>query len=165
MQSVRDSLVYNNLIYHNFAGGIACFADYAGPEWGCQNNRFLNNTVYFKPNEGRYGLQFLEGSRGNLVRNNILIAGRGPALEFDAASGAPDSDANLLYTAAGSDRLVAAGEESGLSLSTWQERGRDRSSLSAGAEAVFTRPDAAQPDFRLAPRSPARAAGVSPPGI
>jgi hypothetical protein len=166
MQSVRNSLVYNNLLYHNYAGGIACFADYAGPSWGCRNNRFINNTIYFKPNEGRYGVQFVEGSRGNVLRNNIIVTGRGPAIEVDGASGEPDSDYNLLYAAKNPQQLVArSGGASGYAFLAWQGRGHDRNSRTLAADRLFTDPNAAKPDFRIAANSPAASAGVAVAGV
>jgi hypothetical protein len=165
LMSLRDSLVANNLLYHNLAGGIACFSDAGGPNYGCRGNRFINNTVYFRPNEGRYGLQFVEGSRENLVRNNLIFAGRGPALEFDAESGEPDSDYNLLYTAGNPAQLVAGARGAGGSLSAWQKHGGDRHSLSVAPEQVFISLDATHPDFRLAAGSPAVGAGVRLTGV
>jgi hypothetical protein len=163
LQSVRDSILYNNLLYQNFAGGIACFADYAGPQWGCQNNRIVNNTIYFKADEGRYGLQFLEGSKGNLVRNNIIVAGRGPALEYDDTSGEPDSDFNVLYSASDSSHVVALASgdgdvTGGYSFAAWQKHGKDARSQSASPEKLFASVGGA--DFSLAQGSPAAGAGA-----
>jgi hypothetical protein len=166
LQSVRDSLIVNNLLYSNLAGGIACFADYAGPEWGCRNNRFLHNTIYFRPDQGRYGLQFLEGSRGNVVRNNIIVAGLGPALEFDADSGEPDTDFNLLYSAAGPQRLISTAPSGpALDLAAWQARGHDRNSRTAPPERLFVDLGSGSPDFRLADGSPAAGAGTPNAGV
>lgn len=166
MQSVRNSLIYNNLLYHNYAGGIACFSDYAGASWGCRNNRFVNNTICFKPDEGRYGLQFVEGSRGNVVRNNIIVAGRGAAIEFDGESGEPDSDYNLLYSAKNPQQVVArSGGRGGYTFVAWQGRGHDRNSRSAAAEQVFVAATGADPDFRLAANSPAAGAGTAVAGV
>jgi parallel beta-helix repeat protein len=167
MMSVRDSLIANNLLYHNLAGGIALFDDYAGEEWGCRNNRFVNNTVYFRPGEGRYGILFTSGSRGNLLRNNIILAGLGPAIEFDRASGEPDSDYNQLYTADSRTRLVVPSENDagGFTLAAWQDRGRDRHSLNVPPEQTFISIQGTQVDFRLAPGAPAAGAGTRVAGV
>lgn len=161
IMSLRGSLVFDNLLYHNYAGGIAFFSDGGGTGYGCKNNRIVNNTVYFKPNEGRYGLQFLEGSRGNMVRNNIVLAGRGAAIEFDGDSGEPDSDHNVLYSASNSRRVVARNNGgAGYSFTAWQAHGRDRNSRTASADQVFVSPNAATPDFHLASASPAARLGT-----
>jgi parallel beta-helix repeat protein len=167
MMSVREALVANNLLALNLAGGIALFDDDAGEAWGCRSNRFVNNTIYFRPGEGRYGMLFHSGSRGNLLRNNIILAGRGPAIEFDRSSGEPDSDYNQLYTADSRARLVVPSENDvgGFKFAAWQNRGRDRHSLNVSPEQTFISIQGTQPDFRLAPGAPAAGAGIRLAGV
>ncbi len=158
MQSVRDSLLINNLLAHNLAGGIACFADYQGESWGCRNNRLVNNTVYFAPGTGRYGLQFLEGSRSNQVYYNLILAGRGPALEYDTSSGTPQSDRNSWYSSSG-EHLIKVGDR-GYTLAAWLQRARGRTEYSYTAKELFENPDRPTAEgFRLAANSPAIARG------
>jgi hypothetical protein len=63
LASVRNSTIRNNLIYNNEAGGIAGWGDGNGPEWGCKNNRILNNTIYFRSGQGRWAISLKEGGQ------------------------------------------------------------------------------------------------------
>jgi hypothetical protein len=110
---------------------------------------------------------FNAGSRGNLLRNNILCAGKGAAIEFDRDSGEPDSDYNQLYTADTRVRLVSTTENEGegYSFAAWQQRGRDRHSLNVSPERTFVSIQGTQADFRLAPGAPAAGAGVRLAGV
>ena len=87
LASVRDTLVANNLIFSNHAGGIAAWDDGQGEEWGSMNNKYYNNTVHM-PSDGRWAISLANGSTGAQVYNNILIhenSGRG-GLETDSSS-------------------------------------------------------------------------------
>jgi parallel beta-helix repeat protein len=137
LASVRDSVFRNNLLHDNLAGGIAAWGDGNGPAWGCKNNRFYNNIVYFAPGTGRWCLSLKEGSTGNLVRNNILIGGRRGAIEFTADS-LPGlvSDYNLL--AAQDGEAVATEEDvAWYDFAQWQAQGYDAHSRQAGPTEVF----------------------------
>ena len=72
LASVRDSLIANNLIYGNHAGGIAAWDDAQGNQWGSKNNSYYNNTIHM-PSDGRWAVNLKNGSTGCRVFNNILI--------------------------------------------------------------------------------------------
>jgi len=159
LASVRNSLVRNNVLYKNYAGGIACWADGNGPTWGCKNNRFYNNTVFFRSTEGRWAISLKEGSSGNLIRNNILCGGKSGALEFDGPLSVKGlvMDYNLI-TRAGSNLVVTWEEEAEYTLGQWRALyGQDGHSISAVPLAVFV--SVAASDFRLRAGSPAINAG------
>lgn len=81
LMGVQRSVLVNNLVYGNLAGGIALFDDGAGPSYACKDNRLLHNTILFGAGVGRYGVQLLAGSTGNQLAGNIITCGLGPALE------------------------------------------------------------------------------------
>jgi len=159
LASVRSSLIRNNLLYKNKAGGIACWGDGNGPAWGCKNNRFYNNTVYFERSTGRWTISLKEGSSGNRIRNNILCGGRDGALEFDDAKSIQGlkMDYNLLYRA-GSNLVVTWEDEADYTLEQWRARySQDAHSISAAPPAVFA--GFPKANFRLRKGSPCRNAG------
>jgi len=128
MDSVETSIVRNNLIYNNAAGGIVAFhgdGDHSGA-----GNCFYNNTVYFQKGAGRFGLKIADGAKDTGVKNNILICGRGPAMEIDADSNVGlVSDHNLLLRLGGGVPVAFGGKD--LSLKEWQKAAsQDAHSLS-----------------------------------
>ncbi len=115
---LQESLVQSNLLYGNFNHGIALWndgtpydkayvvpgpqsaADVAGSEslplWGCRSNRIRNNTVLMA-NPGRAALVLINGSWGNLVRNNVLVNDEPSSMEISGTSTYRlDSDYNVL---------------------------------------------------------------------
>lgn len=94
LAGLQDSLIQNNIIYANFATGIAAWdnansydaplvdpgpssaQDVKGPEslplWGCRGNIIRNNTVIMD-NPGRSAMLLNNGSWGCTLRNNIFI--------------------------------------------------------------------------------------------
>jgi nitrous oxidase accessory protein NosD len=80
LMGVQRSLIVNNLLYDNLAGGIILFDNAQGKAWGCKDNRILHNTVVFQPGTGRYGISLHPGSTGNQVMNNIFVVGDGSAI-------------------------------------------------------------------------------------
>lgn len=139
LASVRSSLVQNNLLYNNYAGGIACWADGNGPAWGCKNNRFTNNTVFFRSTEGRWTISLKEGSSGNQIRNNIFCGGHNGVLEFDDSQSTKGikMDYNLLYRA-GSNLVVTWEDEADYTLEQWRAQyHQDANSISAAPASVF----------------------------
>jgi parallel beta-helix repeat protein len=84
LMGVQNSLIANNLLYNNLAGGVAVWDDGAGSSYGSKNNRFYHNTILFQNGKGRYGVQIASGCTGNEVMNNIIACGSGPALDVDA---------------------------------------------------------------------------------
>ncbi|MBD3407424.1 MAG: DUF1565 domain-containing protein [Candidatus Lokiarchaeota archaeon] len=125
LASVRDSVVQNNLLFDNAAGGIACWDDgNEGTNYGCKDNIFVNNLVTFEEGVGRSALQMIEGSTGNIALNNILIAGDSGdyALEIDATSSIT-SDYNIFYHLESID--IIWNDEQGITLDDWQELSND----------------------------------------
>lgn len=147
LASVRDSLVANNLIHANLAGGVAGWDDGQGDEWGTMNNQFYNNTVHM-PAGSRRALSLINGSSGNQLRNNIL-------LHEDSWKGGLELDSSSL-TGLSSDRNVLALvelDDDPLSLSEWRTNsGQDANSLAATAAELFVSPGS---DYGLSPGSPA----------
>ncbi|MGK4001258.1 right-handed parallel beta-helix repeat-containing protein [Sorangium sp. So ce1036] len=102
LAGLSDSLIQNNLVYGNFAHGIAQWDNanpfdrayvepgprspeqVSGPDalplWGCRNNLIRNNTVIMS-NGGRAALQCGNGSWGCRLRNNILINDASASIE------------------------------------------------------------------------------------
>jgi parallel beta-helix repeat protein len=116
MDGVESSVARNNLIRDNLAGGITLF-HVDGRETG-SSNRIERNTISFRAGQGRFALQIVGGGRANVVRNNILSCGRGPALDVDRLSTVGlVSDGNALFSAG--KTLVGIGDQS-LSLKQWQ---------------------------------------------
>ena len=94
LAGLQASLIQNNLVYGNFAHGIAQWdndnpfdheAVAPGPRrpdevdgpaslplWGCHDNVIRNNTVLMQ-NPGRAAFQATHGSFGSVVYNNVLI--------------------------------------------------------------------------------------------
>lgn len=106
LAALSDSLIQNNLIYGNSAGGIAQWDNanpfdepyikqrpttpekVTGPEtlplWGCQNNLIRNNTVVMS--SARPAIQCGNGSWGCRLRNNVAINEGGPAIQVVSTS-------------------------------------------------------------------------------
>jgi len=102
LAAMSESLIQNNLIYGNFAHGIAQWdnrnpydeaAREPGPQkpedatverlpiFGCRNNLFRNNTVLMDK-RGRSALQAANGSFGTRAFNNVLINDSEPSIEI-----------------------------------------------------------------------------------
>lgn len=141
LMMVRRSMVVNNLLYDNLAGGISLWDDDLGPEWGCKNNTLYHNTVVFAPGQGRYAVSVSANSSDNRLVDNILTCGRGPAIQADEAV---QSDYNILHAPTLTNRGA---------LAEWQRAtGGDLHSLDADPRLAA--------DYRLSPDSPARDAGL-----
>ncbi|TXT56012.1 MAG: hypothetical protein BAJATHORv1_30396 [Candidatus Thorarchaeota archaeon] len=135
--SVRNTIVQNNLLFDNLAGGIACWDDgNDGTAYGCKDNTFANNLVIFEEGYGRSALQMIEGSTGNIAVNNILIAGDSGdyALELDTTSSVT-SDYNIFYHLE-SEEIVWTGDDA-LSLNEWQDISFDTNSYSYAPSTLF----------------------------
>jgi hypothetical protein len=107
LAGVRESLIQNNLVYGNFASGIAEWdnanpfdaaavdpgprvpSDVTGvdvfPLFGCFNNVIRNNTV-LGAQKGRPALAVGNGSWGTRAYNNVLINDAFPSVELVATS-------------------------------------------------------------------------------
>lgn len=141
---VTDAVIQNNAIDGNHQSGISLYRiDGGAPSTG---NRVINNTIRMAE-DARFAIKIEDGSTGNTVRNNILLAG-GPgqvaiALCAACATGLV-SDHNAVSDA------FAIGDTA-LALADWRARtGQDATSFIATATALF-----AGVTLALAPGSPA----------
>jgi parallel beta-helix repeat protein len=163
LDGVQDSIVRDNVLFDNQAGGIVAYGDADGLEadkeedgdgrYGPKGMLIAHNTVVM-PSGARHGVQMRLSVGKNVLRNNILVhedkgrAGLELVTEKDAKF--TDSDDNVL------DR-VAIGEEIE-PLDAWRKKhGKDKRSLSVPLKNLFA--DRAKGDFRLIPGSPAASAG------
>lgn len=107
LAGLSESLIQNNLVYGNFAHGIAQWdndnpydrelerpgprtpGEVIGPAslpaWGCQANVVRNNTVLMA-NRDRAALQAVHGSWGTVVYNNVLINDEPSSVEVSNTS-------------------------------------------------------------------------------
>ncbi|MDA0989866.1 MAG: right-handed parallel beta-helix repeat-containing protein [Verrucomicrobia bacterium] len=157
MDSAEQMTVRNNLIFDNRAGGITAFSQ-DGLRAG-DGNRILNNTVVFQRGQGRFAVQLIGAINQAELYNNVLVCGRGPALECDSSSAAGISADRNLYFTINQRPPILVGNDA-LTLGDWQARtAQDVASQVAGPR--FQQADAG--DYRLAPDSPARrlSAGVA----
>lgn len=116
MDGVEQSVVRDNILFGNFAGGIVSFRE-NGARVG-DGNRFINNTVYFAAGSGRFALS-LAGGRQLVVRRNILAGGAGPGLALDDPAPADlKADFNL-YFSDSSPNVIQVGERR-INLPEWQ---------------------------------------------
>jgi parallel beta-helix repeat protein len=150
---VQHSLIENNLLYDNFATGIALFRIDGGG--GSLDNTVENNTVLMAP-QSRWALSITNGSTGNTVLNNILLAtaaGKG-AFTIDTSSlPGLTSDYNAVAN------LFGKGSRT-FTLAQWRTRtGQDAHSFVATAAQLFVSP--ANNDYHLSATSPAIDAGTS----
>jgi hypothetical protein len=72
---VQDSLYRNNLLWANHAGGFTFYYDTGGEAHASKRNQVYNNTVYFSPDEGKFGLVLRKTSTGCTVENNVFFGG------------------------------------------------------------------------------------------
>jgi parallel beta-helix repeat protein len=151
---VQNSLIENNLLYNNYASGIALYRIDGGG--GSSNNLVDNNTVVMAPSNSRWALSISNGSTGNTVYNNILLATfAGPGSITIDTSSLPGftSDYNIV-----SGTFNAGG--SNLTLAQWQaQTGQDTHSFVATRSQLFVKPSAG--DYHLSATSPAIDKGTS----
>jgi|SRR5690554_5063831 len=147
MDGVQESYIYNNLIYNNFATGIAMYK-IDGAE-GSKNNKVFNNTIV-SPSNTRWNILVVNGSTGNTLYNNILINNhnfRGSISIDESSLENFVSDYNILE-----NRLSNDDGNSNISLSEWQVLGYDLHSVIADdEEEIFM--DHTSGDFHLLPNS------------
>jgi nitrous oxidase accessory protein NosD len=146
LMGVQRSLLANNLIYRNLAGGITLYDDGAGPSRACKNNQIVHNTLLFAPGVGRFGVQFVAGSTGNQLLNNIIVCGMGPAIETAEPI---RSNFNCLSA----PTLTNKG-----SLAKWRSGTGNDLNSSEGTPVLL-------PDFRLPPGSPCQDTGTAVSGV
>lgn len=154
MDGVEKSVIRNNLLFSNHAGGIVSFCqDAAAPG---ARNRFLNNTVYFKPRSGRFGLSIRGRSRGLVIRQNILVFGEGPVLQIDEAAFKGLTCDRNVYFAHGKPVMIEQGVWK-KSMALWQEN-TEYDSHSIAADPQFVNP--ARSNYSLQKDSPALRLGA-----
>jgi hypothetical protein len=153
MDGAEFSLICNNLLYNNKAGGIVSFCGDAGHAGA--GNKILYNTVLFQPGAGRYGLRLASGVKDHVIQNNIFICGRGAALEIEENSTEGlVSDCNI-WVQEGGDSPILLGEQA-MTLSDWQAK-QKQDAHSRSEMPAFKNIEAA--DFHLKPGSPGLHAG------
>jgi parallel beta-helix repeat protein len=156
LDGVQDSIIRNNLLYNNHAGGISLYHIDAAA--GSKNNVIANNTIVM-PSDGRWDLNITAGSTGNIVFNNILYnaqAFRGSiTISSDSTSGFV-SDYNLVM-----DRFSTDDGDTGQSLAAWRSATKQdaHSIIATSASAIFA--NAAANDYRLTTTSAALNHGTS----
>lgn len=166
LASVRSSVIRNNVIINSQwanSTGIALWDDAAGVQWGSMNNLVEHNTIAYFTGAGRYCISIMNGSTGNVIRNNVLRGGRRGAIAFfpDCLPGLI-SDGNLMFSVDGWPIVVRDDANfQTYSLAQWQALGFDAHSFHANA--VFAAPSTTAPagaDWSLAPGSAGHDAGI-----
>ncbi len=161
LASVRESVIRNNVITNGLylnSSGIAMWDDAAGAVWGCKNNLIEHNTIVYASGKGRYCVTMLNGSTGNVLRNNVLVGGRRGAFAWvpDSLPGLV-SDANVVWSVDNWPVVVRDDAVfTAYSLTQWQALGYDAHSFHA--QPSFT--SASTGDWSLAPGSAGRDAGI-----
>lgn len=140
LESVRNSLVVNNLLHDNLARGVEIndTADAAIDD----ANQIFNNTIV-QGSGGGYPLAVLNGSTGNAILNNILLHTGGlGSIEIDTASLTNmQSDFNNLFGPVRLDNVP-------ILLATWQSLGFEASSISFAGGDLFVNQDADNYDLK-----------------
>ena len=126
MDGAEGMLVRDNMIFNNYAGGITSFHG-DGLKAGA-NNRFLNNVVYFRQNQGRYALQLFGEIKNITVKQNVLVCGKGPVLEFADAPGNELISNDNVYYAYDRERLIQIGDQL-MGMEDWRKEGYDKDSV------------------------------------
>jgi parallel beta-helix repeat protein len=154
---LQDSVIRNNLLYANHAGGIALFDIDAAA--GATNNQVVNNTI-INAADSRNAININSGSTGNTLFNNIIFdlnssSLRGAiAITSDSQSGFL-SDYNFL-----DPRFLV--NDSAQTLSQWRATGNDTHSTPltlSQMQSLFG--NYGGNDYTLATHSAAIDAGVS----
>lgn len=155
MDGVEKTIVRNNLLYDNHAGGIAIFQENGGL---CSSgNRFLQNTIVM-PAGSRWAVNIADaGCVDNVLFNNIILshdAWNGSIVIPAAGLAGLQSDYNIV-----ADRFSADGDNTVISLAAWQALGYDTHSFTSTTALLFL--DEAGADYRLRPGCPAVDAGTA----
>ncbi len=147
LASVRDSIIQNNILYKNYAGGIAAWDDGQGNEWGSKNLTIIHNTIVFDNTEGRWAISLKNGSNGAKIYNNILCGGRRGGFEFNTGSLENIKIDNNIYYRYESDLLISDEDDTDYTLAQWQQRGFDGNSVVLDPSSLFK--DLSGLDFHL----------------
>jgi len=146
MTHVQDVIVRNNLLYHNYAGGITFYQDTGTFEQGSKRALITGNTVVYSPGEGRSGTLIMPTSEKVLLCNNIFVSGgqRGTIEVNSDYLKSIISDHNVFWGVGQESMVEIKGET--ISLSAWRSRtGNDIHSLVA--DPLFIDPSAG--NFKL----------------
>jgi len=117
---VQDSIFRNNLLYHNYAHGFTLFW-YTGDEatQSSKRNVIVNNTVYFRPGEGRFSLLMRRSATGCTVKNNIFAGGSRGAMYIEPSClEGLDIDRNVVFNHRGQRLIGDASEGAGEGVSS-----------------------------------------------
>ena len=141
---VTDAVIQNNVIDGNHRSGISLYRiDGGAPSTG---NRLINNTIRMASDAG-FAIKVEDGSTGNTLRNNILLAGAPGQVSVDLCTACATgfaSDHNAVSDAFSIDGTV-------LAFATWRAHtGQDATSFVATTSALF-----ADTSLALAAGSPA----------
>ena len=155
---LQQSVVRNNLLYDNHAGGIVLYQGRAAG--GSSGNRIENNTVVMAA-DSRWVLLMTDGSDGNTLVNNILLT-KNPqrgSITLDSSSLPAYADHNVLQ-----GMFALDGVTQGFGAYQTFTRGTDSHSIVIPQGQVATAiatlfVDAPAGNFQLRAGSPARDAG------
>jgi parallel beta-helix repeat protein len=147
MDGPQDSVIRNNLLYDNHAGGITQYKIDAAA--GPKNNLIAHNTIDQASN-GRWAVLVRDTEGPMKLRNNILYnrnAARG-GIAYGAAADVnnTDSDFNVM------DRVTPDDGSTVLTLAQWQAQGHELNSTSATPAQLWVSPGA---DYHLSNSSKA----------
>jgi len=122
MTHVQDVIVRNNLLYDNYAGGITFYQDSGTFEQGSKRSLIMDNTVFYRPGEGRSGVNIMTTSEKALICNNIFVSGgnRG-AIEVNSEH-LPSilSDYNVVW-GIDTTQIIERTSERRISLGAWRK--------------------------------------------
>jgi len=162
MTHVQDVIVRNNLLYDNYAGGITFYQDTGTFEQGSKRALITGNTVFYRPGEGRSGVNIMPTSEKVLICGNIFVSGGGRGTLEINSSHLPTiiSDYNVIW-GIDKSRIVERKDERRISLKSWRDlSGNDLNTVVA--DPLFAAAEFA--DFR--PRKGSPAVGCTmPPGM
>lgn len=150
---VADSLVRNNLFYHQNTKAIALWDTLAGYQYSAKRNVIVNNTIIVDRCT-RECIQIRRGATGNVIRNNIFVT------RFQALVVEPSCvegtviDHNLYFGSIEPERFMWAGEYR--DIEDMQKDGYCKGDIEG--DPLFV--DSTNADFRLKPASPAIGAGA-----
>jgi len=130
MDGVERSVVRDNRLHGNLAGGMVTFVQ-NGARAGA-GNRFILNNVVFSAGTGRFGLGINGNAEGTVVEDNVLVCGKGPAIDIGEWPLAGFvSDSNRFTRLDGIPPIRVGGRDMGLA--EWQRfSGQDGRSVVGG---------------------------------
>ncbi len=156
MDGVEDSVIRNNLIYDNHAGGITMYGIDAAH--GPQNNLVAHNTID-QAADGRWAILIQDAVGPITLRNNIVHQRHGfrGVLLFESTVDAAFTDSD--YNAFGGNCMISTDDGgSSIALATWQAGGHDAHSFCHHITNLVV---SAPGNYDLKTNSPARNAGIT----